>query len=389
MARLPIPGSDENTWGTLLNDYLSVAHDASGVLKSDAVNSSAIQDDSITESKLASGSGTNGQVLTKNTGASGGLEWAAATAASDATTTSKGIVQLAGDLAGTAAAPTVPSLANKANSSTTISAGTGLSGGGDLSANRTISANFGTTAGTIAEGNDSRITGAVQSSLADAKGDLLVASAADTVAKLSAGTDGQVLTANSAGAAGVAWTTPNDQIYPLEAGYGYHSASVPIESANVVSSFAGWHTRIWVPAGKVINSAAMVITIAAAGTPLTLAGFALYTDDGQTKLGETTPDSSLFLSTGYRQATFPTPIAAQSAGRFVRVVVSSDYSTSGPSCHFAVGDGPASGAIFNGGLAVRTAFLSALSSFPATFNPTTGAGLSWTETYFLPLILLG
>lgn len=35
---------------------------------------------------------------------------------SDATTTSKGIVQLAGDLSGTAAAPTVPALANKANS---------------------------------------------------------------------------------------------------------------------------------------------------------------------------------------------------------------------------------------------------------------------------------
>jgi hypothetical protein len=37
--------------------------------------------------------------------------------------------------------------------SRTITAGTGLSGGGDLSANRTLSASFGTTAGTIAEGD--------------------------------------------------------------------------------------------------------------------------------------------------------------------------------------------------------------------------------------------
>lgn len=39
-----------------------------------------------------------------------------------------------------------------------VIAGTGLTGGGDLTADRTISANFGTTAGTVAQGNDSRIT---------------------------------------------------------------------------------------------------------------------------------------------------------------------------------------------------------------------------------------
>lgn len=40
----------------------------------------------------------------------------------------------------------------------TISAGTGLSGGGDLSANRSLAVSFGTAAGTAAQGNDSRIT---------------------------------------------------------------------------------------------------------------------------------------------------------------------------------------------------------------------------------------
>ena len=79
-------------------------------------------------------------------------------AAADATVSVKGIVQLAGDLGGTAASPTVP---NKADKTTTISAGTGLTGGGDLSANRTLSVSYGTTASTAAEGNDSRITSAV------------------------------------------------------------------------------------------------------------------------------------------------------------------------------------------------------------------------------------
>lgn len=42
----------------------------------------------------------------------------------------------------------------------TVSAGTGLTGGGDLTANRTLSANFGTTAGTIAQGSDPRLSDA-------------------------------------------------------------------------------------------------------------------------------------------------------------------------------------------------------------------------------------
>jgi hypothetical protein len=74
----------------------------------------------------------------------------------------KGVLRLTNQLGGTADAPTVPGLANKADKTTTIAAGTGLTGGGDLSTNRTLNVNVGTGAGTIAAGNDSRITGAEQ-----------------------------------------------------------------------------------------------------------------------------------------------------------------------------------------------------------------------------------
>ena len=51
------------------------------------------------------------------------------------------------------------------------------------------------------------IATAIPNTILDAKGDLIVASNADTPGKLSVGTDGQVLTAASTAALGLAWTT--------------------------------------------------------------------------------------------------------------------------------------------------------------------------------------
>jgi hypothetical protein len=51
--------------------------------------------------------------------------------------------------------------------------------------------------------------GAVAKSIVDAKGDLIAATAADTVSRLAVGTNGQVLTADSTAATGVAWATPS------------------------------------------------------------------------------------------------------------------------------------------------------------------------------------
>lgn len=53
MARLPTPGSDEGSWGTILNDYLTVAHDSSGALK--PVAGAALSDGTVTENKLSPG----------------------------------------------------------------------------------------------------------------------------------------------------------------------------------------------------------------------------------------------------------------------------------------------------------------------------------------------
>lgn len=78
----------------------------------------------------------------------------------DASPTVKGIVQLAGDLAGTAASPTVPGLTGKVATSRQVIAGTGLTGGGDLTADRTLTVAYGTSATTAARGDDTRLSDA-------------------------------------------------------------------------------------------------------------------------------------------------------------------------------------------------------------------------------------
>jgi len=51
-----------------------------------------------------------------------------------------------------------PAQISAAPTSRTITAGTGLTGGGDLTANRTLAVSYGTSAGTACEGNDSRLS---------------------------------------------------------------------------------------------------------------------------------------------------------------------------------------------------------------------------------------
>lgn len=61
MSRLPQPGSDDGTWGSILNDYLSVSHNADGSLNSAAVNSALPTP--IVPSKLGTGTPSSSNYL--------------------------------------------------------------------------------------------------------------------------------------------------------------------------------------------------------------------------------------------------------------------------------------------------------------------------------------
>ncbi|HJP96526.1 MAG TPA: hypothetical protein VJ843_04090 [Candidatus Saccharimonadales bacterium] len=124
MARLPTLGSDDGVWGQVLNDFLGVSHNSDGTLLPSAVTNAGAAADSA----VVHNSGSETVAGTKTFSASPVVpvptlgsqaanktyvDSVASAGAPDATTSTKGILQLAGDLGGTATAPTVPGLANK------------------------------------------------------------------------------------------------------------------------------------------------------------------------------------------------------------------------------------------------------------------------------------
>jgi hypothetical protein len=266
VSRLPIVGQDDDIWGEILNDYLTVAHNDDGTLKASSV-SDAISDGSISSAKLSQSyipssqkGSASGVASLDSTGKVPTSQLPAAGSTPDATTTSKGVVQLAGDLGGTAAAPIVPGLTGKVDKSTLstkgdIYAATAASTPGRLGAGsngQVLTADSSqstglkwTTVDTTSIANDSvdntkladsavddskvapgaaisqskianlttdlsnkaNSSAVVQKSLVDAKGDLIAATANDAVTRLGVGGDGEVLTADSSQPTGLKWAS--------------------------------------------------------------------------------------------------------------------------------------------------------------------------------------
>jgi hypothetical protein len=89
----------------------------------------------------------------------------------------------------------------------------------------TVTKDFRVKAGLVVEGSTATVNNhdILTEALVDAKGDLLVASAADTVTRLAAGTNGYVLTANSGATNGIEWAAP--------AAVGVFDSSISFEGA--------------------------------------------------------------------------------------------------------------------------------------------------------------
>lgn len=102
---------------------------------------------------------------------------------------------------------------------------------------------------------------AIQNAIVDAKGDLIAATAADTPARLAIGTNGQVLTADSAEATGMKWASAGSSFVGVKV---YQTADQSISNATFTAitfnsetfDTDGFHStttntsRLTVPAGK-------------------------------------------------------------------------------------------------------------------------------------------
>jgi hypothetical protein len=118
----------------------------------------------------------------------------------------------------------------------------------------------------------------IPATLLDAKGDLIVASAADTAARLAVGTNGQVLTADSGEATGVKWATP-------ASGSGVNGTVLSPSSDTYINSTAA--------TSNLDSSTVLILGEEWAGT--TAARIALFTFDTSTLAGKTIYSADLWL----------------------------------------------------------------------------------------------
>jgi hypothetical protein len=159
------------------------------------------------------------------------------------------------------------------------------------------------------------------------------------------------------------------RFYPVEE-YGFISTTIPIDcltTATTVTVSTLEVYRIWVPANKAITGVAANVAVAGVTPGSTNgSGYAVYTDDGTSRLGITANDYTLFTTAGWRPKAFPSPIAAQTTGRFVRVAML--HSCSGTAPKFGTGTSTASSTwnFIISGTHRRAFFVTATTSFPTT-----------------------
>lgn len=159
----------------------------------------------------------------------------------------------------------------------------------------------------------------VAKALVDAKGDLVAATANDTPARVAVGTDGQVLTADAASAAGVKWATPTaatsapDTLrgVPGPKDHGLEAWSIdPRVITGSVAPTSGTLTLAGIRIDRAVTLANLHVYVGTLGAGLTAGQclLGLY-DSAGTLLGQTADQSTAWTSVGAKKAALVSPVA--------------------------------------------------------------------------------
>lgn len=169
------------------------------------------------------------------------------------------------------------------------------------------------------------------------------------------------------------------ELYPLSA-LGFVSATIDPIVATTSSTAGPWVTRLWVPADTAFSKVGCYVSVPGlAGS--TLNAFALYSDAGAL-IAQTPNDNDLWVAGGWTLRSFPSEIAAQSTGRFVRIAFAMNGSDPSIMYHQATSE-----TVFNGNASGhRRSWLgpSRNAGFPSSINVATEG----TTFPYIPLVVL-
>lgn len=91
MARLPKPGEDVGTWGTILNEFLATVHNTDGTLKTNSVTAASLAPGAVKAESIVATGGVDGYALIKDSQSPGGVAWRAINSTGTVTKSSLGL----------------------------------------------------------------------------------------------------------------------------------------------------------------------------------------------------------------------------------------------------------------------------------------------------------
>lgn len=202
-------------------------------------------------------------------------------------------------------------VAGKADSARTVTAGTGLTGGGDLTENRTLAADFGTGAGKVCQGNDTRLSDArtptahnhAASNITSgtlAIGRIPVGTSSTTVA---AGNDSRIVNAVQAGNA--ALTDARPALGPTVesvASSGTPTPAIASASHQYNLTALAANATFGAPTGTPVDGGTLMLRVKDNGTARTLAFNAAFRALGITLPTTTTANKTLYIGCRYNAA---------------------------------------------------------------------------------------